>query len=98
MLDHNTKIIDGEIHEMQSDAHGQPASRGFYAMSPAGDLVLLAPGQPVKPGWRVADEQDIDASLAKEAERKRIESAPPAPHAEPVHAPDPAAAAAPVTK
>lgn len=60
-----------KIEEIQRNAHGEPAPRGFYAISPQGNVVLLAPGQPVKPGFRVATQEDLDAAAAKEAARKR---------------------------
>jgi hypothetical protein len=43
------------------DAHGERVSSGYYAISPDGHLIKLPVKSPIKDGWRLATQQDIEA-------------------------------------
>lgn len=58
------------IHATGTTASGVTASRGYQAIGPSGQLVLMRPGTPLKPGWRFATQADIDAAEAAEAKRR----------------------------
>lgn len=42
--------------------HGEPVVRGFHAVGPSGNLVLLRPDAPLKAGWRFATQDDLESS------------------------------------
>lgn len=56
---HALFMDDKRIHEYGTDATGKQVSRGYYAISPAGHLVLLPPSAPLKEGFRVATTADV---------------------------------------
>lgn len=58
------------IHATGTNASGVILSRGYHAVGPSGQLVLMRPGVPLKPGWRFATQADIDAAEQLEARRR----------------------------
>jgi hypothetical protein len=58
------------IHSTGTNASGAVVSRGYHGVGPSGQLVLIRPGTPLKPGWRFATKADIDAAEAAEAKRR----------------------------
>ena len=66
------------LHEFGRSRSGHKIDRGFYAVDPAGHLVLLPTSAPLKAGWRLATEGDIHA-------KQRAAIA----HVEPLHVLDP---------
>jgi hypothetical protein len=58
------------IHKMGTTANGSEVSAGYYVVGPNGQLVLSRPDQPVKPGWRLATEDDIAQKELLEEERR----------------------------
>lgn len=71
------------IHDTGLDAHGEEVSNGFYAVHPQGHLVLV---KELKPGFRIASDEDIAAVEKAEADRVAAEVPPasPTPVEEPV--------------
>ena len=68
-----------KIHDMKAGAGGPEhlVSNGWYAVNPAGDVVLVPPLSELKAGWRIASQLDAGGG--------------PAP-SDPVPAPEPAPA------
>jgi len=58
------------IQKTGTTASGATVSAGSYAIGPSGQLVLLSPGSPLKPGWRFAKQADLDAAAAAEVKRR----------------------------
>jgi hypothetical protein len=53
--------VSDEIHEFGPTAAGNKVSRGRYAVDPSGHVVLVPTTRPIKDGWRLATQADIDA-------------------------------------
>ena len=58
------------IHDFGRNTGGARIDRGFYAIDPRGGLLLLPPSAPLKAGWRLATNLDLDAKEAAEDSRR----------------------------
>jgi hypothetical protein len=69
--------VSNEIREYRRSASGDKISKGRYAVDPSGNVCLVPDRSPIKTGWRVATQADIDA--CKSGKPVAVEAAPPAP-------------------
>lgn len=49
------------VIKYRPDADGIPRSEGVYAVSAAGNVFIVPPGQPIKPGVRLATFAEVEA-------------------------------------
>lgn len=64
-----TERMDNSIYKYNTNvASGERVKAGRYLVGPSGQLVCARLDAPVKSGWRLATQGDIDAAAAIEAE------------------------------
>lgn len=67
-------VAPQKIHKVGRTASGAQVSAGYYVIGPNDQLVLQRPDQPLKGGWRLATQEDIDEKERLEQERRATDT------------------------